>query len=437
MLRILLLLAALPILASTSASGQALSPRERRLVTLVDQGVPAALALLERAVNQNSGSLNLAGVRETGRIFAPAFERLGFTVRWVDGAAWGRAGHLVAERHGGRGPKLLLIGHLDTVFEPDSPFQRWERLSDSTARGPGTTDMKGGNVVMLLALEALRDAGLLDGMQVTAILIGDEESSGEPLAAARRDLVEAARWADIAIGFEDGDGDPGTAVIGRRGYTSWTLRVTGTPAHSSQIFRSDIGDGAVFEAARILNQMRDSLAGEANLTFNPGLIAGGTTVTLEDDGSRAEAAGKGNVIAQTVVVSGDLRTLTPEQRERAKARMQAIVSRHLPGTSATISFEDGYPPMAPVEGNRRLLARFDQASRDLGAGPVTAVDPARAGAADISFTAGLVEMALDGVGLMGSGGHTVNETADLRTLSLNAKRVAVPLARLAAGQPRP
>lgn len=419
--------------AAPAWAQQRLTAQERGVAAAVDGAAPDALALLERAVNINSGTMNFPGVREVGRLFAEQFEAIGFTTRWVDGASWARAGHLVAEWRGRRpsaGPRVLFIGHLDTVFERHSPFQRFERLSDSTARGPGVTDMKGGNVVMLLALRALRDTGLLDRLQVTVVLTGDEEDSGRPLALARADLAAAAAWADLAIGFEDGDGDPRTAVVGRRGSSGWILRTAGRPAHSSQIFRDDVGGGAIFEAARILTAFRESLAGEPHLTFNPGVILGGTTLGFDEEQSRGTAFGKTNVIAESAMVAGDLRTLTPEQLERAKAAMRAIAARHLPHTTATLSFEDSYPPLAPTDGNRRLLARFDAASRDLGFGPVTAADPARAGAADISFTSGLVDMALDGVGLMGDGGHTVQETADLSTLAIQAKRVAVMLARM-------
>ena len=417
--------------AAPSLHAQSLSPLERRITASVDAGVPASIALLERAVDINSGTMNLEGVRKVGALFDSAFGSLGFDTEWKSGAAWGRAGHLVARRTGnGQGPKVLFIGHLDTVFENDSPFQRFERLGADSARGPGSTDMKGGNVVMLLALRALGDAGLLDRMQITVVLMGDEEDSGEPLSLARADLVEAARWADIAIGFEDGDDDPRTAVIGRRGVMDWTLRTSGTPSHSSQIFQPEVGSGAIYEAARILATFRDSLAGEPNLTFNPGVIVGGTTVQLDPVTRRGTAFGKTNVVAESTIVAGDIRTLTPDQLARAQARMQAIVARHYPGTGAVLEFAEGYPPMAPTDGNRRLLAMVDRASRDLGAGPVTAVDPARAGAADVSFAADYVEMAVDGMGLLGRGGHTVEETADLTTLPLQAKRVAVVLARM-------
>jgi glutamate carboxypeptidase len=416
------------------ARAEGLSPEEAGLAAAVDARIPHALDLLERTVNVNSGTMNFAGVRRTAELFAPEFEALGFTVSWVDGAAWNRAGHLVAERPGDPGSlHVLLIGHLDTVFESDSPFQRYEALSGDAARGPGVTDMKGGNVVMLLALHALAEGGGLERLTVTVVLTGDEEKAGSPVELARRDLREAAERADVAIGFEDGDDDPRTAVIARRGSSSWKLRTSGIPYHSSQIFSDAVGSGAVFEAARILAAFHEALRGQEYLTFNPGLIVGGTAVTLDPEQARGTAFGKNNVVAESTLVSGDLRALSEAQREEAKAVMRGIVAEHYPGTGAEITFRDGYPPLAPTDGNRRLLALFDAASRDLGFGPVTAVDPARAGAADVSFTAGLVEMAMDGVGLMGDGGHTVDETADLRTLPVQAKRVAVLLWRLGAG----
>jgi glutamate carboxypeptidase len=414
------------------AAGQSLPPEEQAILKQVDAQQDTALKLLERAVNINSGTQNFAGVREVGRLFGAELEQLGFKVRWVDGAPFNRAGHLVAE-HVTPGPKLLLIGHLDTVFEPDSPFQKFERVSETAARGPGIIDMKGGDVIIVHALKALASAGALKSMNVVVVMTGDEESAGNPQSAARQALVDAAKGAAAAIGFEDGDGDPRTAVIGRRGTTAWTVRVKGTPAHSSQIFRQDIGFGAVFEAARIVNACREKMAGEAHLTFNPAVVLGGTQVEFDAVQARGSAFGKDNVIAEHAIVSGDLRALSVEQFAAARKKMEAIVAESLPRTKATITFEEGYPPLAPTEGNERLLAMYDQASRDVGAGRVTAVNPDMAGAADVSFVASHVPMILDGIGLMGDGGHTVNETADLRTLPSQMKRAALLLYRLSRG----
>lgn len=416
------------VLLATGA-GAGLDATEERMLATIEARRPAALALIERTVNVNSGTLNAEGVRAVGAMMREEFTGLGFATRWIDGEEFGRAGHLVAT-HGDRGPHFLLIGHLDTVFEPDSPFQSWELVGDHFARGPGSTDMKGGNVIILEALHALAAAGVLDSMQFTVFLTGDEERSGRPLDLARADLIAAADAADWALGFEDGDGDPRTAVIARRGSSKWTLEVTGTAAHSSQVFSESVGYGAIYELARILDGFRSELAGEDLLTFNPGMVVGGTDATRDEATSSGRAYGKPNVVAATALATGDLRTISPGQFERARERMQAIVADSLPGTAATLRFQSGYPPLAPTDGNRELLALYDEASRDLGFGPVSAVDPARAGAADVSFCSGRVQGALCGLGLMGTGGHTLEEIADLRTLVPQTARAALLMWRL-------
>jgi len=180
---------------------------------------------------------------------------------------------------------------------------------------------------------------------------------------------------------------------------------------------------------------REQLAGESLLTFNPGTILGGTAVEFDAVQARGTAFGKTNVVAEHAVVAGDLRTISPEQLERAMKTMKAIVAESLPHAESTIRFDAGYPPMAPTEGNAKLLEVYSKASEDLGLGPVTAVSPDRAGAADVSFVAGVVPMILDGVGLMGANDHTVNETADLATLPSQSKRVALLLSRLRALKP--
>ena len=429
----LLLIAAAAAPAGAKAPAGTLSPVEKKLVQRIDHRLPESLALLERAVDINSGTSNLAGVREVSKLFAAELDAMGFESRWVDGAAFGRSGHLVATRGETKPglPKVVLVGHLDTVFEPDSPFQRFQHLDDSTATGPGVIDMKGGDVIALLALRALHDTGELDHLRVSVVMTGDEENPGHPIEAARAALVAAAQGADAAIGFEDGDGQPQHVIVSRRGSSNWTLRVHGTPSHSSQVFSADVGIGAIYEAARILDRFRDSLQVEPYLTFNPGLVVGGTTVTNDSTAARATAFGKTNVVAETTIVTGDLRAISLEQRERAHGAMRKIVAEGSPRTSANLEFDDSYPPLAPSDGNQRLLAMVDKASRDLGFGALSPVDPARAGAADVSFLAGTVPMVIDAMGLKGSGGHTVLETARLGTLAVQAKRVAVTLSRLA------
>ena len=415
-------------LIATSLQAQ-LSKVEKKIAAAIDIHRNEALKLLEEVVNINSGSMNFEGVYKVGQVFKAKFDALGFQTRWVDGKPFGRAGHLIAE-HQGKGKTLLLIGHLDTVFELSSPFQQFKIVNDSTVAGPGVGDMKGGDVVIVQSLQALKDADLLKDMSIIVVMTGDEELSGRPLALARHDLIEAAKAADIAIGFEDGAGDPKTAVIARRSSSGWELKVTGVPAHSSQIFTEAIGAGAIYEASRIINSFYETLSGETNLTFNPGMMLAGSTVTHDKDMDGGTAFGKGNIVAKEAVVTGDIRAISPEQLKKTQETMQAIVAQHRPQTAAEIAFGEGYPPLAPTEGNYKLISYFSQVSKDLGYGPVEAVNPRKAGAADISFTAGYVDMAIDGLGLGSAGGHTVNETADPRTISMQAKRAAILFYRL-------
>ena len=424
------LLAAAAALCCFSVAAAPRDAKEKTLVRHVDAGEKGSIELLEQIVNVNSGTMNFAGVRKVGDMLRPRFEALGFKVNWVDGTPFGRAGHLVATR-AGRGPHVLLIGHIDTVFEPDHPLQKWERVDANIARGPGTSDMKGGIIVGLAALDALREAKLLDGLQITVVLHGDEEDSGRPLDLARRDLIEAAKAADIAIGLENAANDPKTAVTARRSSTGWVVKVSAKSEHSSQIFADDVGAGAAYEIGRILNGFYQEVRGAEFVTFNPGLVASSTQVNFKREPLGATLAGKNNIIAPEAIASGDLRTLTVQELEETRAKMRRVVENgNLPGTKAEISFTDSYPPMAPTDGNRKLLSIYDGVSRDLGFGPVTAVNPRNAGAADISFAADHVEMAIDGLGLLGGMSHTPDEFADLRTYKIQTQRLAVLLYRL-------
>jgi glutamate carboxypeptidase len=418
------------ILSTTSLpAAPPLNKTERALVAFLAGAQPAAIELLEESVNINSGTLNLAGVRAVGKLFEPRFAALGFKTRWESGEPFGRAGHLIAER-AGSGKHVLLIGHLDTVFEPDSPFQRFERSGPERVSGPGVADMKGGIVVALAALAALEKVKALDGLQLTVVLHGDEEDAGEPLELARASLIQAAKAADIALGLENAANDPSSLVTARRSSSQWRLEVQGNPAHSSQIFSSQVGAGPVYEMARILNGFYEGLHQQQYLTFNVGLTASGAQLDFVPTPPQAKLSGKDNIVPQRAVASGDLRAISKTQIQEAKQAMLAITSRNLPGTRATLEFQDSYPPMAPTEGNRRLLEMYSALSRDLGFGPVTEVDPSRAGAADISFAADHVEMGIDGLGLLGGKAHTASEFADLRTFQIQAQRLAVLLYRL-------
>jgi glutamate carboxypeptidase len=385
--------------------------------------------LLERLVNVNSGTLNLPGVTAVGEMVRAELEPLGFEVRWVPMEETGRAGHLIATHDGG-GKNILLIGHLDTVFETDSPFQTFAR-EGSRATGPGIGDDKGGMVVIIAALRAMEAAGTLEGSNITVVLTGDEERPGAPLEIARRDLIEAGRVADYALEFEGLAVENGEefGTIARRSSSSWTLTTGGRTGHSSTVFGEALGYGAIYELARILDTFRRELP-EPNLTYNVGVIAGGTPAEIDAAGFRVTASGKTNIVAETAVARGDLRTLTPEQDARVRERMAAIVDDHLHHTTAELEFApDGYPPMAPTPGNTALLERLNAVNRDLGLPEMEAYDPAKRGAADSGFVAADVDT-LGGMGMAGLGAHAEGESVDLDSMVRQAHRAAVLIGRL-------
>ena len=418
-------------LCAAMPANAALTPQEQRISDAVAASHEDAIALLARLVEQNSGTFNPAGVEAVARLLAPEFEALGFTTEWKPMPQTGRAGHLIARHAGsGTGKRILLIGHLDTVFEPDDPFTGFRR-EDMLATGPGVGDDKGGVAVMLAALRAMHATGALRDADIEVVLTGDEEDVGSPVALARADLVAAGRRADAALDFENLAREDGRDMgsIARRSSNVWTLTVRGRSGHSSQIFSDALGDGAIFELARIVAAFRSELP-EADLTFNVGVMGGGQEAAFDDSRSRVSASGKDNIVPAIAVARGDFRTLSAEQTRRVGAKMQAIVARHLPGTEAVLEIDEHYPPMAPTAGNRALLSLLNEVNRDLGLPAMAELDPLRRGAGDIAFVAADVD-GLVGMGIAGSGSHAPGESADLDSILRQARRAAILMHRLA------
>ena len=418
-------------LAAAPASA-ALTSAEQTMLRTVDAEQQRTTNMLQRWVDQNSGSHNLAGVRAVRDMVEPEFRQLGFKTEWIDMKDAGRAGHLVARHVGSRnGKRLLLIAHLDTVFEPDSPFQRWTREGDM-AHGPGSGDDKGGIAVIVAALRAMQAAGTLKNANITVFMTGDEEDAGDPLSISRRDLIAEGKNADAALDFEDLAFKDGTDMgsIARRSAGSWQVTVTGRSAHSSGVGSPAVGYGAIYELARILDQFRRELP-EDKLTYNVGLVGGGQSAKLDPDQIRIEATGKTNIVAATAVARGDLRAISEDQIARTQQKMRAIVAQSLPGAKAEITFEGRYPPMPPTGANRALLTRLNAVNVDMGLPQMGELDPAERGAGDISFVAKDVS-GLVGLGPASEGSHTAKEAVDVPSIFKQAKRAAILMSRLAA-----
>ena len=431
----LMLCNSVAFIALSPAAHAQLSKPETKIVATIDAEYERSVALLERLVNQNSGTMNFAGVKTVGDMMRTELEPLGFKVEWVDMAKAGRAGHLIATKPGKNGAKkLLLIAHLDTVFEADSPFQTFVRKGDE-ALGPGAGDDKGGMVVIVSALRAMKAAGTLKDAAIEIHMTGDEEDSGDPIQVTRAPLIAAGKTADVALDFEGLSIENGKdmGVISRRSSNSWKLEVSGVTGHSSLIFDSTYGDGAAFELARILHRFRTDLP-EPNLTFNVGLMAAGQEASLDADGVRISAKGKTNIIPGIARARGDFRTLSEEQSARVREKMLAIVATSAPKTSAKITFDQGgYPAMAPTDGNKALLVRLNIVNRDLGLAEQVPLDPLKRGAGDISFVANDVD-GLVGLGAFSTGDHAPGETVDLASIKRQAKRAAILMTRLTHGK---
>ena len=428
--------------AQTTKAATTLSKEEQKVMDYIDANMPRAIALLKESVDINSGTLNIEGVKKVGAIFAREFEKANFKTKWIPMPdSLRRAGHLVAsigfnnasekatsKTKTNKGKKLFLIGHLDTVFEPDMPANPFTMINDSTATGQGVTDMKGGDVVMIIAIQALQAQGLLKDANIIAYLTGDEEHAGYPREVSRGDFIETAKQTEIALAFEGANGLNSVATA-RRGASGWLLNVKAKTGHSSGVFTAGAGYGAIYEAARIVNEFRVQLSTEKYLTFNPGVFIGGSEMNYDETKATGTAIGKTNIISPAVTVTGDLRFLTEEQKINARKKMQAIVDNSLAGTKATIEFQDGIPSMAPTDGNNKVLEVISAVTQAMGVGPTTAGDPGSRGAGDISYIAAYVDC-IDGLGSSGRGAHAPGETINLKELPNLIKRAALTIYRL-------
>ena len=429
---LLSLFAALTFTAAAQTT-QPLSPQEKAIVSYIDAHQQDSNELLKQLVNINSGTHNLQGVRDVARIMEAQFTALGFHVQWVPMDSIQRAGDLVATHPcpepGKCGKRILLIGHMDTVFEKTSPFQTYS-VNGAIATGPGTSDMKGGLVVMLFALKAMQAAHALDHAEITAVLSGDEEDHGEPETTSRRDMVAAAHHSDVALEFEGTPRSKGIfyGSVSRRSSITWHLKTTGQTGHSSGIFNQQMGYGAIYELTRILDTFRTQLP-EPYLTFNVGMVLGGASLTVNDAADAGTANGKDNIIPPVAYASGDIRTISNQQTEEVEAKMKAIVAEHLPKTGAEISFGEGYPAMAPTAASRAVLRLLNECNASLGFGQMPELDPMRRGAGDISFVADIIP-GLAGVGATGEGAHAPGESVDLSAQPINMKRDALLMLRL-------
>lgn len=396
---------------------------KQKIIQYIDDHTQDQIHFLKQIVNINSETENIEGVKEVGKVFQQQFADLGFKSRWITmPKSMERAGHLVAERNGNKGKSILILGHIDTVFRPNDPFNKFT-LNNDVATGPGVLDNKGGDAVILYALKALQYANVLQDASITVILTGDEENVGKPIDAARRILQHAAEKADVALEFEWSN-SLNSATVARRGQTSWLMTVKGKTQHSYLIFEDVKDKGSIYIAAEILSAFYENFVDIYGVSINPAIIAGGTSAMIEKD--HGFAIGKKNIIPAKTVVSGDMRYISEQQKLSIMKQMQRIIFQ-IARKGATIEFNEKKLAMPLTLKNQELLLKFSQISDSLGYGKIEAYDPMKRDASDLSYVASIVPSNLAGLGPVGKGAHSSHESIDLNSLPITTKRAAMLL----------
>ncbi len=399
----------------------ALNNDERELVSWLDSQDEAMLAMLERLTNINSGSLNKEGVNTLAQIFSTELTTLGFSISTLPGEVIEMpscpgsnysvdvADHVLATKPG-NGPRLLLMGHLDTVFPPDAPFQTF-RAEGDTMYGPGVADMKGGLVVMLYALKALAESGELDDMNLSVLLNSDEEMGS---LSSRKYLEEQAAEHDWGLVYESSGAD--TLTRQRKGLGQARFVVNGRASHAGGAHEQ--GRSAIKELAYKIVEIEQMTDYETGVTVNVGVVSGG------------EAR---NTVAPCAEALIDLRYPEPQQGEDAVAQFEDIFGSvySYPVDSGEITTESWVnlhrPPKIPTSESDYLLEKTRAIGRLLGQ-ELGVTDSG--GGTDGSLTQAAGLPTLDSLGVAGTGAHSNREEARISSLVERAQLSAVLIRRL-------
>ena len=403
-----------------------LSADEVELRVATAERQPEMERTLERWVAINTGSFNLAGLRSLATELGAALEAVGLEVEIRPGSTLslpGRGdvetGPLVIARKAATvgvetAPRLLLVGHYDTVFEPSSPFQSFARdpADPTVARGPGVADMKGGLVVMIEALRALRASGELERAHWTVLLDPDEEIGS---LGSRETLEGLARAADVGLVFESAQ-EGGAMVRSRRGLGQFHLSVEGVPAHAGSAH--DRGRSAILALARKIVEIEALTDYSQGVTLNVGTITGGT---------------KRNIVPGRAEAWIDVRYDAPELGDRIRSDLERIAAEaHVDGTRATLWGRLHRPPKAATAAVDGLLDTHRAIVAAMGLDEPTPVHSG--GGTDGSLMGAVGLPTLDSMGAVGGRAHTADEFIELPSLSQRAAIAAILMRRLIAAQ---
>jgi glutamate carboxypeptidase len=377
----------------------------------IDGDLPAFLGDLERLVNTDCGSYTRDGVNEVGRWTGAFLAGLGAAVEYRADPA-GVLGDTVVATFDGRSgaPRILLIGHLDTVFDDGTAAERPFRIDDGIARGPGVTDMKSGLLAGLYALKALIDRdGALPFERLTFIANPDEEI-GSPTSTPH--IREVAAEVDAALVLECARAN-GDIVSARKGIADTRIVVTGRAAHAG--VEPEKGRSAILEAARIVRELHDLNGRWPGVTVNVGVIAGGT---------------RPNVVAERCELEVDVRSATAEGLELASTAVREVAeATGVPDTTVELRVRTAWQPMEKLERSARLLEHAQAVAQGLG---FAVDDAATGGASDANTTSGMGVPSLDGLGPIGGNDHSRAEYLEVASIVPRTALLAGLLLAIAA-----
>jgi glutamate carboxypeptidase len=377
-----------------------------RLRRHLDGALPAFLADLERLVNTDCGSYTKAGVDEIGRWVAGRMGELGAQVEVRPHDTYGDT--VVGTWSGTGGPNLLLIGHMDTVFDRGTAAQRPFAIEDGIARGPGVTDMKSGLLAGLYAIAALES--VLGGLPVGRLVFvaNPDEEIGSPTSTPH--IRELAADADVCLVLECARAN-GDIVSSRKGILDTRIEIRGRAAHAG--VEPEKGRSAILAAADLVTRLHALNGRWPGVTVNVGVIAGGT---------------RPNVVAERCELEVDVRASAREDLEAAEATIRSLADElAVPDTTARLETMARWWPMEKLERSARLVEHAATLAERLG---FEVRDAGTGGASDANTTAGMGIPSLDGLGPIGGNDHAPSEYLEVdsivpRTALLAALIVAI------------
>lgn len=358
---------------------------------------------LREFVDIDSGSHSPDGVNAVVDRLEARFRATGWATERGPAAPFGDL--LVGRLDGGAGPRVLLIGHTDTVFSDGTVAERPFRIEGERAYGPGVNDMKGGLLVALHAVEVLREAGVPFGA-LTFVCNPDEEV-GSP--ASRATIADLAREADVAFVFEAARED-GSVVSARKGVADLEVRFRGRAAHAG--VEPERGRSAIVEAAHRTLALHALNGRWPGVTVNVGVVEGGS---------------RPNVVAAACALQLDLRAPTAALQDEALAAIREVLAAPTdPDVSIEVLGDVWHRPMEKGPGAAALAALATELGRDLG---IEVRDAATGGASDANTTSSLGVPTLDGLGPVGGDPHSVDEWMDVPSVPARIALAAGLLAR--------